>query len=275
MPNLQRVDEVVATMARRDEQMDELANSFVEREGEVFVSALELGEFLGYKDPKRFNACVDRAQITASQTGRLIAKNFVSPHLFDADSSDRWLSPWAAFASIMEADPSKPRVASAKSYFAALAEDEIAADEARLKERQLYKRNHKELHGAAEKAGVSTGKDHAYFDTAGYMGMYGMPVRDVERAKGVPEGKRLVDCAGTTEVAANNLRMAMTKDSLEQGEAQNKNEANRLHNRKGKIVRNAVIKGTGTPPENLPLADKTIDQLSLEKKREFKAINRS
>lgn len=274
MANLKRVDEIVAALVRRDEQMQEIADSFVNREDQVYVSARKLGQFLGYKNPDNFMGCVHRAQILAAHTGRSVEQNFLHPDLFDLPGGDDlWLTPWAAFASIIEADSSKPRVASAKSYFASLAEEEIAADEARLKERQLFKRNHKQLHASAEKAGVK-GKDHALFDHHGYMGMYEMAIREVEELKGVPKGQTLIDCAGATELAANNLRMAMTKDALDGGQVKNKAAANKMHKQAGKIVREAVKKGTGVYPESLPLEDKTIDQLSREKKRELEAAKK-
>ncbi|KAA0212535.1 MAG: hypothetical protein DYG94_14530 [Leptolyngbya sp. PLA3] len=271
MPNLQRVDDVVAALELRDEQMMVLRTKFYEREGEVYISSRALGDFLGYSDPGRFRSCVSRAMITAKQSGRSIAQDFLDPQLFDQQHDDVWLSPWAALASIMEADPKKPKVACAKSYFAALASEDIAADEARLRERQLFKQNFKQLHGAAERAGVKTDADHAIFDDSGYRGMYKMGAKQLKKHKGVPEGQSLADCAGPTELAANNLRMAMTRDALEAGAVKDKQQANRVHQSKGTIVRNAVIKGTGMPPESLPLEDKTLDRLSLEKKRELQA----
>ena len=193
------------------------------------------------------------------------------PELFDRDQDDVWLTPWAALAAIMEADPKKRLVAQAKSYFAALASDEISADEDRLRQRQMFKENFKQLHGAAEQAGVASAKDHAVFDDAGYRGMYKRSAADVKRMKGVPAKATLADVAGATELAANNLRMAMTRDALNAGAAQTKQQANKLHERKGAIVRNAVRDGTGMNPESLPVEDKTLDQLSRDKKRELDA----
>lgn len=249
--------------------MQELKEKFEERENQVFISALELGKFLGYSDPARFRTCVSRAQITARHEGKSISQNFLSPDLFDAEKDDVWLSPWAALVAIMEADAKKPRVAAAKSYFAALASDEIAAGEERLRERQLFKQNFKQLHGAAETAGVRSSQDHAIFDDAGYRGMYHMSAKDVKKYKGVPAKQGLADCAGPTELAAHNLRMAMTRDSLSRGEASSKDQANRLHKNKGSIVRHAVLKGTGMNPEDLPLEQKSLDDLSREKKKEL------
>jgi DNA-damage-inducible protein D len=273
MPNLARVDEVVVGMIRRDEEMSEIANSFIRR-GEIsYVSAVRLGEFLGYKDPHTFLGCVNRAQVSASHAGRSITHEFVKPDLLDPNQNDVWLTHWAAFASIMEADATKPRVAIAKSYFASIVDDEYGDGESRLKERSLFKRAHKDLHGAAERVGVNSSLDHAMFDDAGYRGMYGMPVRQVEKMKQVPSGQRLVDCAGSTEIAANNLRMAMTKDTIDRGDVKSKVEANKAHERAGKVVRKAVLDGTGMTPERLPLAPKSIDELSLGKKRELKSIS--
>jgi DNA-damage-inducible protein D len=253
--------------------MSPLVASFEKREGKIYVSANVLGQFLGYRDASNFRRCVNSARIIASRSGISITDNFLNPRLFDQDQDDVWLSVWAASAAIMEADSTKPRVAATKSYFASLVDEEFAADEARLKERQTYKHNHRMLHGAADKVGVNSQRDHAVFDDAGYKGMYGRSIRDVERMKGLSSKERLVDFAGATELAANNLRMAMTTDALENGKASNKSDANKVHRKKGKIVRDAVLKGTGMTPEHLPLEQKRLDDLSREKKREIKSFD--
>jgi len=269
MPNLQRLDDVVAAIEIRDSEIESLRAQFEEREGEVFISATALGEYLGYADASRFRSCVSRALITAKNSGRMIEKDFLNPELFDRKQDDVWLSPWAALASIMEADPKKPRVANAKSYFAALASDEIAAEETRLRERQLFKENFKQMNSAAESAGVNSQKDHAIFNDAGYRGMYKMSVKQLKEYKEIPAKQSLADCAGPTELAANNLRMAMTKDALLDGAAKTSKQANKLHKSKGAIVRDAVIRGTGKAPELLPVESKTLDKISLAKKREL------
>ena len=269
MPNLQRIDDVVAALEMRDSEISALRDHFEERDGEVFISARALGEYLGYVDSSRFRSCVSRAMITAKQTGRSIENDFLHPELFDKEQDDLWLSPWAALASVMEADSTKRRVAYAKSYFAALASEDIASEESRLRERQMFKENHKQMHGAAEQAGVKTSKEHAMFDDAGYRGMYKMGVRDLKKFKGIPSKHGLADYAGATELAANNLRMAMTRDAIRDGEARTPSQANKLHRTKGTIVRNAVYKGTRMPPEALPIENKTLDKISLEKKREL------
>lgn len=265
MANLKRVDEVVASIKRRDQQMTEVSDTFVECEGQMLVSAKVLGEFLGYKDPSNFMACVNRAQIIAADTNQSVEQHFIIPSLYQ-DDDGMWLTPFAASLAIMEADARKPRVAAAKSYFAALADEKILEAENRLKERQVFKQYNIELQKAAELAGVK-GRDHALFNHYGYLGMYNRGCAEVKKAKGIPAKKDLADCIGATELAANNLRMSMTRDALREGAAKTPKQANELHRQKGKIVRRAVQAGTGSLPEHLPAEPNTIDQLSSAVKR--------
>ncbi len=272
MPNYERLDKVVAAMVKRDEQLKPLLEDAVfERDDVLYLRASALAKYLGYATLGSFQACIARAQITAANSGRLVADHFVDTTVFEG-SQDTLLTLWATNATIMEADPKKKRVAVAKSYFASQAAERGRIDEERLKERQIAKHNHKRLHAAAEEAGIQTTRQHAIFDDAGYRAMYGSGVREVGRMKGVPADEKLMDCADYTELAANNLRMSMTTDKLRREEIRQPVRANHAHAAVGGIIREAVKKGSGMPPEKLPLAPKTIDELAKDKAAELKEI---
>ncbi|MCC6683379.1 MAG: hypothetical protein IT445_20985 [Phycisphaeraceae bacterium] len=270
--NYQRLDRTVVAIAKRDDRLRELVATFVEEDGQRFCRASILARFLGYESLASFERCINEAQITASNSNVSLRTNFIEIALFNGGEKDILLSEWAAYAVVMEADPRKPRVALAKSFFAAVAEKQAKHEESRLKERQVAKKLHKHLHRAAEDAGVKTADDHAIFDDHGYRGMYGRSVSEIERLKGVPGDQKLIDLADHTELAANNLRMSLTADKILKECIRSKVGANNAHFDVGKIVRQAVIDAAGTPPEQLPLAKESINALSSRKASELRTI---
>lgn len=268
--NYERLDRVVAGFARRDDRLSALIDSAVLIDDRRFFRATKLAVFLGYESYRRFERCIHNAQITASNSKVSIGENFVDALLFDGEGPDIFLSEWAVYATLMEADSKLKPVALAKSYFAGLANEDAKLEEARLKERQAAKRLHKRLHGTAEQAGIKTAQDHAVFDDHGYRGMYGMSMSDVERRKGVPPTLRLIDCADSTELAANNLRMSLTTDRIVESSIREKSQANTAHFNVGRIVRRAVTDASGRPPEALPLAKDDINCLTKRKAEELR-----
>lgn len=270
--NYERLDKTVVAIARRNDALRELITTAVEIEDIRFCRASVLARFLGYKDHDcaAFQRCINEAQITASNSSVPISTNFIDATLYDSSDSDTLLSEWAAYAVVMEADPRKENVAMAKNYFASCAESRTKQDEDRLKERQVAKKLHRRLHGAAESAGITSGVDHAVFDDHGYRGMYNMSVSDVERLKGVPGNEKLIDRADHTELAANNLRMSLTADKIIKDRIKIKSGANNAHFNVGRIVRRAVEAASGTPPEALPLANENINELTSRKMKELK-----
>lgn len=274
MPDYKRLDLVVAELVTRDATLQPLLAAVVEHEGRQYLRASALAEYLGYRGLDSFVACIARAKFTASNSNKNLAEHFVETTVFHGQT-DILLSPWAVNASLMEADTRKKRVALAKNYFATLASDTARADEARLRERQAVRKNHRRLHGIAEEiAGVSTPEQHQNLDAAGYRGMYGMNVRDVERLKGVPAGEQLLDCVDHTELAANSLRLAIAGDKIVNKQITTAAGANRAHEQAGQTVRDAVVKELGVSPINLPLAPQTIDQISKVKGRELRSISK-
>lgn len=274
MTDHKRLDIVVGEIAQRDSEIKPLLSAVVERDGKQYLKASALSEYVGYKNYSSFSACIARAKITAANSGKTIKDHFVEHDLFDSEA-DVLLSPWAVNASLMEASPRMKRVAMAKSYFAALASESTQSEEVRLRERQAVKKNHKRLHGIAqEQAGVTTHQQHQILDAAGYQGMYGANVREVERIKGVPEGEQLLDAVDHTELAANSLRLAMAADKIQAKNIRTPSSACDAHRQAGETVRDAVKKELGVPPLRLPLAPKTIDQISKTKAAEFRAISK-
>ncbi len=108
---------------------------------------------------------------------------------------------------------------------------------------------------------------------AGYRGLYGMPLNQVEVRKGVKKGE-LLDRAGTTELAANLFRITQTDDKIRKDNIRGDFQASQTHFMVGGKVRQTIKDIGGTTPENLP-AERHIRELKSEKKKLLKDKNRN
>lgn len=112
--------------------------------------------------------------------------------------------------------------------------------------------HNKKLFSTAKNAGVS---NFGTFNNEGYKGLYGMPLSEIEKKKGVKKGS-LLDHAGSTELATNLFRIAQTDDKIKKDNIKGQREANKTHNEVGKKVRKIIKEIGGEMPENLPIEEK-------------------
>ncbi|GHT26618.1 DNA damage-inducible protein D [Planctomycetales bacterium] len=222
--------------------------------GNTYWLASELMQRLGYGDNmKSFYKAINRAN--KAMTGLNIDPFSNISKITGAEGKDDYkLTRFASYLVVMNADPKKPEVATAQAYFVAMTRQfelwlEDPEDVTRVAFRQEIKEQNKRLSGAAENAGVS---DYAYFQNAGYLGMYNM--MNVQLAERRRLGKNeLLEYMGTAEMAANLFRIEMTKAKLELSGNVGQSKAEAIHKGIGREVRDMVKRSTGKNPEDLPV----------------------
>jgi DNA-damage-inducible protein D len=98
------------------------------------------------------------------------------------------------------------------------------------------------------------------FHDAGYKGLYGgLGVDAIKARKGIDPKEQLMDRMNTTELAANQFRMTLTREKLKQENIKNQRDAMETHETVGQEVR-ATIAKIGVPlPENIPPAEHIKD----------------
>src|SRR5689334_3062891 len=91
-----------------------------------YWSARDLAQLLDYKKWQKFREAIARAETEASKSGREVSNHFTrTGKLIRAGKGatrqieDTHLSRYGAYLVAMNADPNKPRVAEAQTYFAA------------------------------------------------------------------------------------------------------------------------------------------------------------
>ena len=154
----------------------------------------------------------------------------------------------------------------AQTYFVIQTRKQEIFEELPDTSKRLFIRNqvsdhNKKLFRSAEEAGVSK---FGLFNDAGYQGLYGLSLSDVEKRKGIKKGE-LLDRAGPTELAANLFRITQTDEKIKKDKIQGDQLASRTHFMVGGKVRQTIKDIGGVLPEQLS-PEKHIKEVKKELK---------
>ena len=237
-------------------------------EGNEFWSSRDLARALDYADFRNFEQVISKAKQASFKSGQRIEDHFVDvTDMVDIGSgaqraiASTFLSRYACYLIIQNADPSKEVVALGQTYFAIQTRrqelhDQATEDERRLILRDEMKRHNVKLAGAAKDAGVIEPMDYAIFQNHGYQGLYaGLGMKEIHAKKGLKKSQQILDHMGSTELAANLFRATQTEDKLRRDEVQGKAAANKTHREVGAKVRQTIAELGGTMPESLPVEE--------------------
>ena len=247
--------------------------------GNEYWSSRDFARVLAYTDYRNFEQVVQKARMACFNSAHRIEDHFVDVNeMVDIGSGAQralktvYLSRYACYLIIQNADPGKEIVALGQTYFAIQTRRQELSDEAVEAERRLLLRDEMKLHnvtlaGAAKKAGVVAPLDYAIFQNHGYQGLYGgLGTQDIHRRKGLKKGQQILDHMGSTELAANLFRATQTEEKLRRDQVQGKPQANKVHREVGAKVRQTIKDIGGTMPEDLPVAE-NIKQLKTNSRK--------
>ncbi len=219
-------------------------------EGIEYWSARDLAKILGYTQYNKFTNVVQKAETACVNSQQVIEDHFthVSEMIETGKGAKRkfetvFLSRYACYLIVQNADSNKPIVALGQTYFAVQTRRQELADE------------------LAALPGVIESIDFAIFQDHGYQGLYGgLKARDIHVRKGLKKSHEILDYMGSDELAANIFRASQTKQKLEREQVKGKGKANRAHHEVGKAVRDTIKHLGGTMPEDLPTPVESIQQ---------------
>lgn len=231
----------------------------IDENGYEFWTARELLPLLGYGRWESFTSVIQRAMKSAFKNGDVVENHFrqLTKMVKLGSNSTRQiddlkLDRYACYLIAQNGDPTIEQVAHAQKYFVLQTRkqeifQQLTDDQKRLEIRSEVTKENKKLFSTAKKSGVN---NYGSFNDAGYRGLYGMPVAEVEKYKKINKGE-LLDRSGSAELAANLFRITQTEEKLRLEKTNSQSQANTIHNMVGGKVRQTIKDIGGTLPENL------------------------
>ena len=174
--------------------------------GGEFWSSREFADVLGYTDYRNFEQVIQKARLACFNSGQRVDDHFVDvTEMVDIGSGAQrairtvFLSRYACYLIVQNADPSKDIVALGQTYFAVQTRRQEIADVSNEDERRLLLRRETKLHnvrlaGTAKTAGVVEPRDYAIFMNHGYMGLYGgLTAQDIRARTRLGKSQNILD----------------------------------------------------------------------------------
>ncbi len=251
----------------------------IDENGIEYWEARELLPILGYEKWQNSEEVIVRAARACINSGQDVDNHFtkVSKMVNIGSNTARQvvnykLDRYACYLIAQNGDSNKPQIALAQTYFAVQTRKQEIFQELPESKKRLFIRGqvsdqNKILFKTARRAGVSK---FGLFNDAGYKGLYGLPLSEIEKKKNVQKGE-LLDRAGATELAANLFRITQTDEKINKENIQGQDAASRTHFMVGGKVRQTIKDIGGKMPENLP-AEKHIKELKKEIKKLGKKV---
>jgi DNA-damage-inducible protein D len=227
--------------------------AYARENGFRYWLASDLMKFLDYTAMQPVLNAVNKAISACAQLNIPIAENFIETKT--ATGGKDWkLSRFACYLTVMNGDPKKPQVAQAQAYFVTMAEAfrqyvRDAEHVERVVIRGDVSEREKALSATVHLRDVT---NYAFFQNAGYRGMYNLDLTEIRTRKRVPSGRSPLDFMGKTELAANLFRITQTEEKIRNEDIVGQKPLERAAEHVGKAVRNTMIELSGTPPEALP-----------------------
>ena len=246
----------------------------IDENGIEYWIARELLPLLGYENWQKAEEVIARAARACINSGQNVDNHFNrTVKMVKIGSNtvreirDYKLDRYACYLIAQNGDPKKPEIALAQTYFAIQTRKQEVFEQLPDAAKRLFIRNevsdhNKKLFKTAKQANVTK---FGLFNDAGYRGLYGMPLSDIERKKGIKK-RELLDRAGSTELAANLFRITQTDEKLKKDKIQGDRSASQTHFMVGGKVRQTIKEIGGTTPEHLPV-EKHIKEVKKEVKR--------
>jgi DNA-damage-inducible protein D len=246
----------------------------VDKNGVEYWEARELMPLLGYERWENFANVISQAAKACINVGEDVDNHFRNATKMVKIGSnsmkkvvDYRLDRYACYLIAQNGDSKKPEIALAQTYFAIQTRkqeifEQLSADEKRLFIRNEVSEHNKRLMSTAKGAGVTK---FGSFNDAGYLGLYGMRLSEVENKKNIKKGE-LLDRAGSSELAANLFRITQTDDKIKKDNIKGDVAATSAHFMVGGKVRQTIKDIGGTTPEHLPI-EKHIKEVKKEVKK--------
>ena len=226
--------------------------------GEHYWYARDIMPLLGYDTFSSFESAINKAIRACTSLGIPLHDviNPIDRRIEGIDQRDYKLSRFGCYLVAVNGDVAKPEVAAAQAYFVTLADAfrqqfQHAESVERVLIRSDISERENSLKGVANRAGV---ENFAFFQSAGYRGLYNMDIWRLREIKGVPANRTPLDFMGKQEMAANLFRLTETEAKIKNESVKGQHRLEATAEEVGRTVRSTMMKISSTRPELLPAA---------------------
>ena len=226
--------------------------------GDHYWFARDVMPLLGYDSFPSFETAINKA-IRACTSLDIPLHDVINPierETGGASQRDYKLSRFGCYLVAVNGDVAKPEVAAAQAYLVTLADAfrqqfQHAEGVERVLIRSDISERENSLKGVANRAGA---ENFAYFQNAGYRGLYDMDLWRLREIKGVPSNRTPLEFMGKQEMAANLFRLTETEAKIKNESVTGQHRLELTAEAVGKAVRHTMMKISSTRPELLPAA---------------------
>jgi DNA-damage-inducible protein D len=219
--------------------------------GGKFWYARDFMQMMGYETFAAFQKPINKATATLIALNIPIQEHFrqVDRIIDDETVPDFKLTRYACYLVAINGDVRKPEVAAAQAYFVTMAEAFRhyildAENIERVQIREEVSEQEKTLSTVAFAAGVT---QYAFFQNAGYRGMYCMDLSELRQRRGIVTGRSPLDFMSGEELAANLFRITQTHAKIRNERLQGQLRLEGAAHDVGRTVRETMIKISGKP----------------------------
>src|ERR1017187_7422459 len=248
--------------------------------GGKFWYARDFMQMMGYETFAAFQKPINKATATCIALNIPIQEHFRQvDRIIDGETvPDFKLTRYACYLVAINGDVRKPEVAAAQAYFVTMAEAFRhyildAENIERVQIREEVSEQEKTLSTVAFAAGVT---QYAFFQNAGYRGMYCMDLSELRQRRGIVTGRSVLDFMSGEELAANLFRITQTHAKIRNERLQGQLRLEGVAHDVGHTVRETMIRISGKAPESLPPAEdiKSVKGKLKHARREFGKLDK-